>query len=455
MVEFLDQNDILCGNQHGFRSGRSCLTQMLSHFDEIMLGLLEDKDTDSIYLDYAKAFDKVDHVLLIKKLERYGLPPIIIKWITSFLKDRSQTVVVNGNHSLAALILSGVPQGTVLGPILFIIFINDMHLCIKESTVRLFADDSRILKSIGSETDTEILQNDLDRAILWSKSNNMELHEDKFDLIVHKSNNSSIINHLPFSVESYTYTVSNGDILYPVDQLKDLGVIVSPDLSWSPHINTISSRARSIAFWVLSVFKSRDRVTMLTLYKSIVRSHLEYCCPLWHPSKIADIQELESVQRTFTARISGLNSPNYWERLKSLKLMSLQRRRERYILLHMWKTLHGICPNDLQIKFTDHSRLGIKAVVPAIARAAKQRNQTLYENSFAVLGPRLWNTLPKDLTVINCQQTFKEMLSSYVSSISDLPPVRGYTCPNRNSLLDWHQNKAVALQSGWLATMAC
>ena len=451
MVEFLDQNDILCGNQHGFRSGRSCLTQMLSHFDEIMLGLLEDKDTDSIYLDYAKAFDKVDHVLLIKKLERYGLPPIIIKWITSFLKDRSQTVVVNGNHSLAALILSGVPQGTVLGPILFIIFINDMHLCIKESTVRLFADDSRILKSIGSETDTEILQNDLDRAILWSKSNNMELHEDKFDLIVHKSNNSSIINHLPFSVESYTYTVSNGDILYPVDQLKDLGVIVSPDLSWSPHINTISSRARSIAFWVLSVFKSRDRVTMLTLYKSIVRSHLEYCCPLWHPSKIADIQELESVQRTFTARISGLNSPNYWERLKSLKLMSLQRRRERYILLHMWKTLHGICPNDLQIKFTDHSRLGIKAVVPAIARAAKQRNQTLYENSFAVLGPRLWNTLPKDLTVINCQQTFKEMLSSYVSSISDLPPVRGYTCPNRNSLLDWHQNKALALQSGWLA----
>ena len=138
----------------------------------------------------------------------------------------------------------------------------------------------------------------------------------------HKANNSSVFGHLPFAVESYTYAVSNGDILYPVDQLKYLGVIVSLDLSWSPHINTISSRARSIAFWVLSVFKSRDRVTILTLYKSIVRSHLEYCCPLWHPtSKIADIQELESVQR-----ISGLSSLNYWERLKSLKLTSLQRR---------------------------------------------------------------------------------------------------------------------------------
>ena len=117
---------------------------------------------------------------------------------------------------------------------------------------------------------------------------NMQLHEDKFDLIVHKANNSSVLGHLPLTVESFTYTVSSGDILYPVDKLKDLGVIVSRDLSWSPHINTISSQARSIAFWVLSVFRSRDRVTMLTLYKSIGKIHLEYCCPLWHPSKIAD-----------------------------------------------------------------------------------------------------------------------------------------------------------------------
>ena len=161
------------------------------------------------------------------------------------------------------------------------------------------------------------------------------------------------------------------------------------------------------------------------------------------------------MQRTFTARISGLSSINYWERLKSLKLTSLQRRREIYILLHMWKTLHGICPNDLQIKFTDPLRLGIKSIVPAISRTARQRNQTLNEHSFAVLCPRLWNTLPKDLTVISCQQKFKDKLSSYVSSVPDLPPIRGYTSPNNNSLLNWHENKAVALQSEWLTTMAC
>ena len=116
LIDSLDKNDILCGDQHVFRLGRSCLTQMLSHFDEIMLGLLEDKDTDSIYLDYAKAFDKVDHDLLIKKLERYGLPPIITKWITSFLRDRSQTVIVNGYHSIADSIIRGVPQATGYSP---------------------------------------------------------------------------------------------------------------------------------------------------------------------------------------------------------------------------------------------------------------------------------------------------------------------------------------------------
>ena len=131
---------------------------MLSHFDKVMHGLLEDKDTDSIYLDYAKAFDKVDHNLHIKKLERCRLPPIITKWITSFLKNRSQTVVVNGKHFIAASIINSVPQGTVLSAILFIIFINGMYLSIKASTVRLFAEDARILKSICCEIETNILQ---------------------------------------------------------------------------------------------------------------------------------------------------------------------------------------------------------------------------------------------------------------------------------------------------------
>ena len=164
---------------------------------------------------------------------------------------------------------------------------------------------------------------------------------------------------------------------------------VSADLSWSLHIANAVSKARSKAFWILSVFKTRERSVMMTLYKSLVRSLLEYCCPLWNPSKITDIQLLNSVQRTFTNRIAGLQGTDYWDRLKTLNLMSLQRRRERYIILQMWKLLHCISPNDIGVKFQDKNRHGFKADVPKLVKTSLQHNQSLYDDSFSLLGPRL------------------------------------------------------------------
>ena len=204
--------------------------------------------------------------------------------------------------------------------------------------------DTRILRHIFNMVDTEILQRDLDSGVRWAKSNNMAIHVDKFELLVHKHSSQNALDHLPFAILVQSYQVSDGNLLYPAKTVKDLGVIVSTDLSWSPHVNTIAERARKVAAWVLSAFKTRDKQTMMTLNKSLVRSHLQYCCPLWKPSTIADIQQLEGVQRSFTSRISGVGHLNYWERLKALNLMSLQRRRERYTIIHMWRLFHGKCP---------------------------------------------------------------------------------------------------------------
>ncbi len=198
MVKFIEENMILRDQQHGFWSGRSCLTQLLSHFDDVMVGLTKKADTDAIYLDYAKAFDKVDHQLLIKKLRRYGFHDRLIAWIESFLTDRSQHVVLNGISSFAAAVLSGVPQGSVLGPLLFILFINDMKVCIKSSVIRFFADDTRILKHIFGESDVQELQNDLNSIVLWAKENNMALHEDKFEVMANKSRPGNELYQLPF-----------------------------------------------------------------------------------------------------------------------------------------------------------------------------------------------------------------------------------------------------------------
>ena len=351
---------------------------------------------------------------------------------------------IDGHRSVLASIISGVPQGTVLGPILFILFINDLQCCVEHSNVSFFADDTRVSKQIASQCDVSLLQEDLDNIIRWSKANNMKLHEDKFDLLVHRSKRNDTLHELPFMSECMTYRVSNGNELHPVQNLRDLGVTVSADLSWSLHIANAVSKARSKAFWILSVFKTRERSVMITLYKSLVRSLLEYCCPLWNPSKITDIQLLESVQRTFTNRIAGLQGTDYWDRLKSLKMMSLQRRRERYIILQMWKLLHCISPNDLGVRFQDKNRRGFMANVPKLHKASLQHNQSLYDASFSVLGPRLWNTLPAHLTRVADFEQFKNQLTNYLFTIPDRPPVAGYTCQNSNSLLDWDKNK-----SGW------
>ena len=436
LVHHLESNNLLCSQQHGFRSGHSCLTQLLHHFDNILENFLNGNDTDCIYLDYAKAFDKVDHTLLIRKLSKYGIHPKIIAWIESFLQGRTQQVVVEGQLSFAALIISGVPQGTVLGPILFLMFINDITQCVSSSVIRCFADDTRIMKAISLTPDMSLLQHDLDRVTQWSIRNNMSLHEDKFELLSHSANRSNMLHELPFTSDVYQYSTSKG-ILMPVQQLRDLGVTVTTDLSWTAQIKTMADKARQKAAWVLSVFHTRSPTIMLTLYKSMVRSLLEYCCPLWNPRKVSDIQELEKVQRTFTARIAGVQHLDYWKRLEKLSIMSLQRRRERYILLHMWKILNGAVSNDLRIQFISRPRTGFKAVVPPLRGGASTYHQSLYDNSFAVSGPRLWNCLPASINQINEFHSFKRHLTSMLLRIPDKPPVPGYTCPNTNSLLEW------------------
>ena len=188
---------------------------------------------------------------------------------------------------------------------------------------------------------------------------------------------------------------------------------------------------------------------MITLYKSLVRSHLEYCSPFWNPAKVSDIQEIESVQQTFTAKIDSLQHLHYWDRLKSLSLMSLQRRRERYIVLNMWKILNGLTSNDLQVHFKENPRLGIQAKVPSMKKSSSAAHQTLFESSFSVMGPRLWNCIPPDLRKISTLDSFKHHLTDFLLSVPDKPPIRSYTSPNSNSILEWRNDRdASALWGG-------
>ena len=334
-----------------------------------------------------------------------------------------------------------MPQGTVLGPLLFLMFVDDMSKVVKHSTLRLFADDSRLLKSIDGPSDNTLLQEDLSSVIKWSVANNMKLHQDKFELICHEPYLSSatvrLFSHLPFALtQPQTVYKTEEAMIHPSDLVRDIGISVTPEYNFNAHINKICSNAGIKLSWILSAFKSRDSTALMTLYKSLVRSLVEFCCPLWSPSTIGEIQKLEAVQRRLTSKISGLQHLDYWSRLKALNLMSLQRRRERYCIVYFWKIHHELVPNDLGITWTLNDRLGLKAVVPRIPERRIKMN--VYDGFLKVSGCKLWNTLPK---AVNSESTsllcFKNCLDKHLLRIPDCPPVQGYVSANRNSLVDY------------------
>ena len=182
LVKYFEENKILNSNQHGFRKNRSCLTQLLYHTQNIHNQLLTNDSIDSIYLDYAKAFDKIDHGILMKKLKFYGVPNQYLTWINSFLTDRNQVVFINNVFSYITKVTSGVPQGSVLGPLLFIIFINDLSKHVTFSKILTFADDTKLVFPINSQNDKHSLQKDLESVINWTNSNNMQRNKNKFEI---------------------------------------------------------------------------------------------------------------------------------------------------------------------------------------------------------------------------------------------------------------------------------
>ena len=192
-----------------------------------------------------------------------------------------------------------------------------------------------------------------------------------------------------------------------------------------------------MAAWALRAFKDRSVTTMLTLYKSLIRCKVEYCSPLWSPYKIGDIQALENIQRQFTRRIENMAQYDYWERLEKLRLMSLQRRRERYSIIHMWKIHNGAAPNSTNTRFYHHPRLGVRAEVPTLYTGAQKSYSTKYFHSFTVRAARLWNTLPKKVNTAVTLDTFKILLGRWLDHFPDNPPVKGYYTRNSNSIMDW------------------
>ena len=247
MVKYMDENNLFNDSQHGFRQGRSCLSQLLIQFERILSRLEANQNVDVIYLDFSKAFDKVDHQIILEKLRLMGVKGKLLLWIKSFLLNRTQRVMVNGFLSEPANVISGVPQGSVLGPLLFLILISDIDKDVLQSFLSSFADDTRIGLSITSEEDAIQLQEDLKKVYLWAQQNNMSFNENKFELLRYGLNQQ---------IKTVTkYYGPDGSNIPEKTHVKDLDVQMRNSATFSEHINKVCEKARDMCTWILRTFR--------------------------------------------------------------------------------------------------------------------------------------------------------------------------------------------------------
>ena len=329
IMEHFEKNNLFSVHQHGFRSNRSCLTQLLEYFTEIH-NILDDSDpVDAIYLDCKKAFDTVPHKRLLAKLKAYGITGKVLKWIECFLTGRTQRVVVKGVLSDPLPVWSGVPQGSVLGPVLFLIYINDLLDGI-QSGGKLFADDSKLFRRIQGAQDREILQQDLLRLQAWSQNWLLQFNESKCKVMHFGTNNPG-----------YEYYMNNVTLDVTTEE-KDLGVFVTPDMKSATHVSKVAAKANSVVGRIKRTFSYMDCDMFKSLYPSLVRSQMEHAVQAWSPHYRKDINKLEKVQRRATKIIPEIKNKPYCERLRILGLPLLEHRRIRGDLIEVFKIMHGL-----------------------------------------------------------------------------------------------------------------
>ena len=388
VMEFLDGNNLLSEDQHGFRSGRSCVTQLLEIMEIWTSMLDEGGGIDVVYLDFLKAFDSVPHQRLLKKIKAYGIDGSLLQWIESFLTGRKQRVNVNGGLSSWSDVNSGIPQGSVLGPILFIIFINDLPDVVS-SFVKIFADDTKVFTHVTSEQACRDLQKDLDNLSTWSDTWQLKFNVAKCGVM-----------HYGTQQDKHIYTISEEGIrrnLVEVFEEKDLGVKFDPTLMFSKHIAMITKKANSMVGVIRRTFDHMDEDMLKILYKSLIRPHVEYANCIWNPVLKKDADLIEKVQRRATKLVPHLREKSYSERLKHLKLPTLAYRRLWGDLIQVYKIMNGV--NDVKKESIFNMAENESGTRGNRYKVRKQHTRLrLRQNAFSVRVVNMWNSLP-DSTV--------------------------------------------------------
>ena len=396
----LEEFSILSALQHGFRKGLSCVTQLLLTLHDITSIHDRKLQVDMAILDFSKAFDTVPHQRLLSKLDHYGIRDNTLNWINSFLTQRTQRVTIEGTTSESVHVKSGVPQGTVLGPLLFLCFINDLPDQVR-SQVRLFADDCLLYRPIKNDSDQLALQQDLDNLQEWANKWGMVFNPKKCYILRIARGKSSMdrFYHL------------DGQILSQVHENPYLGLMISEDLKWSKHITKTCQKATSVLAFLRRNLKQCPRPLKNTAYKSMVRSIMEYSCEIWDPYLQKDIQSLEKVQRRCARFVTNDYSreSSVTAMMNDLEWPLLEHRRKNIRLTLLFKLVNGLVaipPDDLLTPNVGRTRSASN-----LDYKQYRCNTNIHMNSFVPRTIKDWNSLPADIKRADSIDKFKQLIA--------------------------------------------
>lgn len=399
ITSFALDHNIISGTQHGFLPGRSTVTNVLTCLNDWTLSLDKNIPVDVIYLDLSKAFDRVPKNRLIAKLNHMGISGRLLDWITAYLTDRSFYVKSGHTVSSHKSVLSGVPQGSCLGPILFNLYVSDLSSLLNLNHAS-YADDIKIYGNPLS--DGQLLMHDLRSIETWCSAWLLPLNASKCSVL-----------HLGHNNPHHLYTLCDVPLKSVTSQV-DLGITISSDLKWSDHVAVVAKKANTMAYLLSRAFRQLSCDMFAKLFKTYVRPILEYGAVIWSPNLKKDIHCLEGVQRRATRGVRGIRPLAYEERLSHLKLSSLSDRRKRGDLIITYRIIHNHFDSDMDSLYsfnTDERLRGHSLKLSKEKFHTTSRQQFLSNRVFSD-----WNTLTDEIVTAPTLNAFKNRLDAMLRS---------------------------------------
>ena len=404
--KYILDKSILHPNQYGFREKLSTAMALLKLTDDISRSIDDGNITVGVFIDLAKAFDTVDHKILLGKLNHYGIRGIANNWFASYLTNRMQYVACNKHHSTRLPIECGVPQGSILGPILFLLYINDLNQISSILRTIMFADDTNLFLSGKNINVLEQLFNkELEVLTTWFNTNLLSLNIKKTSYIIFSNRKKPSIN-----------IMLSGTSIKIVDDTKFLGVIISSNLNWNKHIDVVLNKISKTTGIISKVRHLLPRFGTRTLYVTLVEPYLSYCNIVWAQSKPTTyLDKIFRTQKKYCRLITFSHFQAHSEPLfRQLSLLNIYQLYQYQLGLFMFQQLRGLTPSPGLFSFVtnasihdhftrQHAKLHIKP-----CRTKKRRMTVVFQ------GPNLWNTLPPTLTECTSLTLFRKKMKTYL-----------------------------------------